>query len=80
MLEKEPLKRFALFLRKMNILNEKLEKEIEEEAKMEAESYVEKMESLSKPNPEEILQFMNKEMVWNLKEQENFLMEEKENA
>lgn len=79
-LKKEPLKRFSLFLKKLNILNEKLEKEIEEEAKKEVEGYVEKMENFPKPNPEEMLQFMYKEMTWNLKEQEKLLLEEKENA
>ncbi|MBI5286439.1 MAG: pyruvate dehydrogenase (acetyl-transferring) E1 component subunit alpha [Deltaproteobacteria bacterium] len=67
-LEKDPIKRFKLYLESKNILNPTLDDEIHREAKGEVDKAVELAEKVPPPTPEDIFKYNYAEMPWNLEE------------
>lgn len=67
-LEREPIKRFRLYLMSKGILNEVIDEELHREAQREVERAVELAERVPRPTPEDIFKYNYAEMSGNLEE------------
>lgn len=67
-LERDPIKRFKLYLLSRGILNDPLDEEIHKKAKAEVERGVELAENVPRPTPDDIFKYNYAEMPWNLKD------------
>lgn len=78
--EKDPIKRFRIYLVSRGILNEALDEAVHKEAKERVDRAVEVAEKVPPPTPEDIFKYNYAEMPWNLeeglKELEGFLKEQ----
>jgi len=73
--DKDPIKRFRLYLEKKGIWTEKWEKELVAKAKGLIKTSVDKAESLPELEPEDLFKFLYSEMTPALKEQLAYLEE-----
>ncbi|MDP4012294.1 MAG: pyruvate dehydrogenase (acetyl-transferring) E1 component subunit alpha [Candidatus Nanoarchaeia archaeon] len=67
--KKDPVLRLKNYMLKNNFLTEKENKKILKDAEIKVEKAVKKFESVSTMKPEDMFQYMYKEMPWNLQEQ-----------
>ena len=78
--EKDPIKRFKLYLKNKGIWDEKFEEEVQKEVTELVDKAVKDAEAVPIPEPEEIFKYNYAEMPWNLEEQledlKKFLKEE----
>jgi pyruvate dehydrogenase E1 component alpha subunit len=71
--QKDPIKRFRLFLEKKGLWTEKWEEELVKKAKGLIKGSVEHAESLPELEPDDLFKFLYHEMPDNLKEQMDYL-------
>lgn len=73
--KKDPISRLEVWMRKKRLLTDAYKKKVFEEAKKRTEEAVAKMESLPKPKPEDIFDYVFEKTTWNLEEQKKELLE-----
>ncbi|MCX7831089.1 MAG: thiamine pyrophosphate-dependent enzyme, partial [Acidobacteria bacterium] len=80
-IKRDPIERYRKFLYSKGILNEEKEKKITSQIQKWIEEEVEKLESMPKPKPTDIVDYVYSELPWYLKEEREILeKEEKENG
>lgn len=71
--KRDPIERLQKYMKSKGLLDEKYEKEVQENAKQQVEKAVMEMESEPAPQPDDFLKFMYAEMTSPLNEQQEYL-------
>lgn len=71
--KKDPILRFRLYLQNQKIWSEKEETKLQEEVKAEIEQVTKELLATQTQKPEEIFNYMFKELTWPLKDQQRYL-------
>lgn len=78
-LKRDPIDRYRNFLTSKGILNEAKEKSLVSEIQKWIEDEVEKLESMPKPKPTDIVDYVYSDLPWYLKEEREILEKEEKN-
>jgi pyruvate dehydrogenase E1 component alpha subunit len=73
--KKDPIARLEIYMKKKGLLPDSYKKQVLEEARKRVEEAVRKMESMPKPRPSDMFDFVFEKPTWNLEEQKQELLD-----